>query len=117
VCVPPALSWGGAAERPGGNPLFSAGPLDPSLYLTRDYAPLPQRLRAFIDWARAVPRAAAQVRETLLPPMPRPHAELGELTFGGLAGYLESDVPPLFAGVAEIEDPDLQADFQAANAA
>ena len=50
-------------------------------------------MRAFVDYARAVPRAAAQMRANLRTPMPRTHAELGEMTFGGLAGYLESDVP------------------------
>jgi hypothetical protein len=117
VVVDSDLFWLEAAEWPRRNPLFYAGALDPSLYLTRDYAPLPQRLQAFVAWARAVPRAVGQVRANLLTPMPRPHAELGEMTFGGLAGYLETDVPPLFAGVAEIEDPDLLADFQASNAA
>ncbi len=114
VVVDSDLFWLEAAEWPRRNPLFYAGSLDPSLYLTRDYAPLPQRMRAFVDWARAVPRAAGQVRANLLTPMPRPHAELGEMTFGGLAGYLETDVPPLFA---EVDDPDLQADFQASSAA
>ncbi|HEX4496397.1 MAG TPA: DUF885 domain-containing protein [Thermoanaerobaculia bacterium] len=114
VVVDSDLFWLEAAEWPRRNPLFYAGPLDPSLYLTRDYAPLAERLRAFVDWAREVPRAAGQVKANLLTPMPRPHAELGEMTFGGLAGYLESDVPPLFAAV---DDPALQADFREANAA
>lgn len=114
VVVDSDLFWLEAAEWPRRNPLFYAGPLDPSLYLTRDYAPLAERLRAFVDWAREVPRAAGQVKANLLTPMPRPHAELGEMTFGGLAGYLETDVPPLFAAV---DDPALQADFREANAA
>src|SRR4051812_4311719 len=47
------------------NPLHYAGALDPALYLTRPYAPLETRLRACIAWARAVPRAAGQIREHL----------------------------------------------------
>src|SRR5947199_2831349 len=113
VVVDSDLFWLEDADWPRRNPLFYAGPLDPSLYLTRDYAPPEQRMRAFVDWARAVPRAAGQVRANLLTPMPRTHAELGERTFAGLAGYLETDVPPLFAAV---EDADLHAEFQAANA-
>jgi hypothetical protein len=107
------LFWLEAAEWPRRNPLFYSGPLDPNLYLARDYAPLAQRMRAFVDYARAVPRAAGQVRANLLTPMPRSHAELGEMTFAGLAGYLESDVPGVFAAV---EDAALQAEFRAANA-
>jgi hypothetical protein len=114
VVVDSDLFWLEDAEWHRRNPLFYAGAIDPNLYLARDYAPLARRMRAFVDYARGVPRAAAQARAQLLTPMPRTHAELGEMTFAGLAGYLESDVPALFAVV---EDPALQAEFQAANAA
>jgi len=114
VVVDSDLFWLEAAEAPRRNPIYYAGPIDPSLYLTRDYAPLPQRMRAFVSYARSVPQAAAQVRANLLTPMPRAYAELGEMTFGGLAGYLESDVPPLFAAV---EDAALQEEFRTATAA
>lgn len=114
VVIDSDLFWLEAAEWPRRNPMFYAGPIDPSLYLTRDYAPLPQRMRAFVEYARALPAAAAQVRANLLTPMPRSHAELGEMTFGGLAGYLETDVPPLFAAV---DDPALQEEFRPATAA
>jgi len=108
------LFWLEAAEWHRRNPLFYAGPLDPNLYLSREYAPLEQRLRAYVDYARAVPRAAEQARANLRTPMPRTHAELGEMSFRGLAGYFESDVPAVFAAV---EDADLQAEFRQANAA
>jgi hypothetical protein len=108
------LFWLEAVDWPRRNPLFYSGPLDPSLYLTREYAPLAQRMRAYVDYARAVPRAAGQVRANLRTPMPRSHAELGEMSFGGLAGYYESDVPALFAAV---DDLDLQAQLREANAA
>ncbi|HKI05628.1 MAG TPA: DUF885 domain-containing protein [Thermoanaerobaculia bacterium] len=114
VIVDSDLFWLEAAEWPHRNPLFYSGPLDPSLYLTREYAPLPQRMRAYVDYARAVPKAAGQVRANLRTPMPRSHAELGEMSFGGLARYYESDVPALFAAV---DDADLQAELREANAA
>ncbi|HEY4596225.1 MAG TPA: DUF885 family protein, partial [Thermoanaerobaculia bacterium] len=114
VVVDSDLFWLEAAESPRRNPMYYAGPIDPSLYLTRDYAPLPQRMRAFVGYARSVPQAAAQVRANLVAPMPRSYAELGEMTFGGLAGYLETDVPPLFAAV---EDAELQEEFRTATAA
>ena len=75
-----------ADEMPWRNPLYYTGPLDPNLYLTREYAPLERRLRAYLEYARAVPRAAAQVRANLRTPMPRSFAELGERSFSGLAG-------------------------------
>ena len=107
------LFWMVEAEWPWSNPLFYASAMDPSLYLTREYAPLPARLRAYIDYARAVPRAAEQVRANLRTPMPRSFAELGEMSFGGLAGYYEKDVPGIFASV---DDPALQAELREANA-
>jgi hypothetical protein len=108
------LFWLDAIQWPRTNPLFYSSPLDPSLYLTREYAPLPQRMRAYIDYARAVPRATAQVQANLRTPMPRSHAELGKMSFGGLATYYESDVPAVFAAV---DDPDLQIQLREANAA
>jgi hypothetical protein len=107
------LFWMEAAEWHRRNPLFYAGPLDPNLYLTREYAPLPQRMRAYVEYARAVPKAAEHVRANLRTPMPRTHAELGEMSFGGLAGYFESDVPAVFAAV---DDADLQRELRQANA-
>lgn len=107
------LFWITEAEWPWRNPLFYASAMDPSLYLTREYAPLKERLRAYIAYAREVPRAAAQVRTNLTTPMPRSFAELGEMSFGGLAGYYEKDVPGIFATV---DDPDLQRELREANA-
>jgi hypothetical protein len=102
------------AEWPWRNPIYYAGPMDPALYLTRKYAPLNQRMRAYIEYARAVPGTAAQVRANLRTPMPRSFAELGDLSFSGLASYFASDVSPVFAAV---DDPDLQAALREANAA
>lgn len=102
------------AGWPWRNPIYYAGPMDPALYLTREYAPLEQRMRAYVRYAKAIPATAAQVRANLRTPMPRTFAELGAKFFNGLAGYFERDVPPVFAAV---EDPGLQAEFRAANAA
>src|SRR6266545_1756436 len=105
------LFWLTDAGIPWRNPLFYAYPLDPALYLTRPYASLETRMRAFIDYARAVPRAAGQIRSNLRPPLPRTFVQVGRLTLGGLAGYYEKDVPPVFAAVA---DPALQAELSQA---
>lgn len=104
------------AAWPFSNPLYYSGALDPNLYLTRDYAPLAERLRAYTRFAREVPRAVAQMRENLRTPMPRTYAEMGEMSFSGLAGYCEADVPGVFAAALDA-DAVLQADFQEANAA
>jgi hypothetical protein len=108
------LFWLEAAEWHRRSPLFYAGTLDPNLYLAREYAPLERRMRGYVDYARAVPRAVEQARSNLRTPMPRTHAELGEKSFTGLAGYFETDVPAVFAAV---DDAGLQAEFREANAA
>lgn len=96
------------------NPIYYASTLDPALYLTREYAPLADRMRAYVAYAREVPRAAVQVRENLQGSrLPRSYAELGEMSFAGLAGYYESDVPQVFAAV---DDPGLQDELRQANA-
>src|SRR6202035_5875290 len=74
------LFWWSAAEAPLRNPLFYSAPLAPALYLTREYAPLQERLRAYVAYARAVPRAAAEIRANLRTPLPRTFVELGRLT-------------------------------------
>lgn len=108
------LFWLETAQWPRRNPIFYTGALDPSLYLTREYAPLARRMRAYVDYARAIPRAAGQIRANLRAPMPKSYAELGAMTTGGFASYYESDVPALFAAV---DDAGLQAEFRQANAA
>ncbi len=107
------LFWLEEAESHRSNPLFYSGRLDPNLYLSRDYAPLEERLQAYIHYARQVPRATAQMRANLRTPLPRTFAELGEKSFGSLACYYETDVPRVFAAV---EDPDLQRQMREANA-
>ncbi|HVR96766.1 MAG TPA: DUF885 domain-containing protein [Thermoanaerobaculia bacterium] len=107
------LFWRDDAEQPFRNPLFYAGPLDPSLYLTRDYAPLADRLRAYVRYAREVPQAAASIRENLKTPVPLSFADLGEMSFAGLADYYEKDVPGIFAAV---DDAALQDELRSVTA-
>ncbi len=42
-----------------------------------------------------------QVRSNLRTPMPRTYVNLGKLVFGGLATYLEKDVPGIFTEVKD----------------
>src|SRR5262245_51117655 len=87
------LFWLETAAFPFKNPAFYSDPLDPNVYVTRDYAPAEQRLRALTSYARAVPVAVQQIRSNLRTPIPRTFIDIGKLTFGGIASYLEKDVP------------------------
>ena len=106
------LFWLESAQWPYRNPYFYSSPVDPSVYLTRPYAPLDRRMRAFINYETALPVTLRQVQANLRTPMPRTYVDLGRLTFGGLARYFEHDVPGIFKPV---QDPQLQKDFSDAN--
>ena len=95
------------------NPGFYGWAFDPNVYVAREYAPLPVRMRAYIAYAKGIPRLAAQVRANLKTPMPRTYVQLGRILFGGMATFYANDVPGVFASVA---DPALQSEFRAANA-
>lgn len=95
------LFWLEKAQDPYRNPRFYGDAIDPNVYLTRPYAPLDQRMRAFVSYARGVPGVLEQVRSNLRTPMPRTYVNLGKLVFGGLATYLEKDVPGIFTEVKD----------------
>lgn len=94
------------------SPEFYSRKLDPSVYVTREYAPLAKRMRAYIEYARNIPTAVKQIRNNLRTPLPRTYIEVGQTIFGGLASHYEQDVPTVFAGV---EDTQLKAEFRQAN--
>jgi uncharacterized protein (DUF885 family) len=110
------LFWLETAEAPFTNPAWYldwiVDNLDPAPYLTRTYAPLDVRMRAYTRYARATQQAAAQIRTTLRTPLARPLAERGVSMFAGLAGFFASDVPKVFA---EVKDEALQKEFAEAN--
>jgi hypothetical protein len=112
------LFWLDKAERPFVNPAFyfdwMSDSLDPAPYVTLDYAPLADRMRAFTRYAENIPRAAAQIRANLRMPMARTLLQFGIDSFGGLADYFRKDVPAIFSGV---EDVALQAGFARATEA
>jgi hypothetical protein len=106
------LFWGERADLPHRNPEFYTGGIDPNVYLAREYAPLPERMRAFTKYATNLPAALAHVRSNLRTPMPKAYAKIGQGRIAGLAEYLEGSVPAVFASVT---DPALQRQFATAN--
>ncbi|WP_159016063.1 DUF885 domain-containing protein [Cognatiluteimonas profundi] len=96
------------------NPAYYAGDLSPSMYLTRPYAPLPQRMAAFVTYQEALPKALEQIKANLKLPLPASYIDLGVNSFGGFASFFKTDVPAIFA---DVKDDALQARFKASNAA
>lgn len=107
------LFWRESAEWPFRNPYFYADGIDPDVYVSREYAPLDQRLRAYTAYAKAIPAALAQVQKNLRTPLPKSYVKIGHTSFGGLVSFYEKDVPAIFASV---KDEQLQKEFREANA-
>ncbi|MBP6689858.1 MAG: DUF885 domain-containing protein [Hyphomonadaceae bacterium] len=108
------LFWLEAADQPHTNPAFYSGSLSPSMYVARPYAAADVRLRGYIQYLRAVPTAAQQIRANLRTPMPLPFINYGRSAFGGLAEYYLGDGKAAFA---EVNDAELQSQLTEASAA
>lgn len=80
------LFWWATAEQPFRNPTFYSWGLDPLVYIAREYAPLAQRMRAYVAYATAVPAAVDQIRSNLRTPLPRSYIRNGHITAGGSVG-------------------------------
>jgi hypothetical protein len=109
------LFWLTDADQPHRNPAYYVGGgLDPNVYIARNYADAPTRMRALIAFFRRVPTAAAQIRANLRTPMPLSFINYGKAGFQGFADYYGGDAKAAFASV---QDPALQAEFDQSAAA
>jgi hypothetical protein len=108
------LFWRDEARWPERNPAWYLDDLDPEPYLNKPYAPLEQRMRAYIAYARAIPRVTQQIRANLRTPLPKPWIEYGVNGFNGYADFFTNDVAAVYTG---IDDAGMQAELRAANAA
>ena len=108
------IFWRATAEAPFRNPAWYLDRLDPSMYLTREYAPLPKRLQGFLGYARAIPGLTRAIRANLRTPLPRPFIERGMSGFGGYASFFRDEVPASFA---QLDDAQLKHDLELATAA
>ncbi|SFG18783.1 Uncharacterized conserved protein, DUF885 familyt [Novosphingobium sp. CF614] len=107
------LFWLEDADQPHKNPSFYInGGLDPNVYVSRDYADKPTRMKAMIAFFKAVPAAALQIRSNLPTAMPASFIKLGTAGFGGFAEYYRGDARTAFA---DVQDPALQAEFKIAS--
>lgn len=108
------LFWLDTADQPHTNPAYYMGALSPSMYVARPYAAADVRLRAYIQYLRAVPAAAQQIRANLRTPMPLTFVNYGRASFGGLADYYRGDGKAAFA---EVTDAALQSQLTEASSA
>ena len=108
------LFWLEDSGAPYKNPTFYTEDLSPSMYLTRPYAPLAQRMTAFVSYEEALPKALTQIQANLKLPLPASYIDVGVNSFAGFASFFKTDVPGIFA---EVKDDALQARFKTSNAA
>jgi hypothetical protein len=99
------LFWLEKAKYPSTNPYWYLGNIDPDMYLSRTYAPLDVRMKAYIKYAQGIPKMVTDIQANLQGPLPKTYVELGIADFGGFADFYTKDVAPIFASVS---DPDLQ---------
>lgn len=102
------LFWLEKTRYPFTNPYWYVGNIDPDLYLSRNYAPLEVRMKAYIKYARGIPKMAKDIQDNLKGPLPKSYVELGIANFGGYVDFYKKDVAPVFASV---NDPGLQKDL------
>lgn len=96
------------------NPVVYTRDIDPTVYLTREYAPLPIRMAAFTRHAENMPGYLEQMQANLRSPLARPHVEVMKAILSGMATFFADAVPGIFSGVG---DEALQTRFASANAA
>jgi len=95
------LFWLEKARYPFTNPYWYLGEIDPDMYLSRDYAPLETRMKAYLRYAQGIPKMASDIQANLAGPLPKTYVELGIADFGGMADFYAKDVAPVFASVSD----------------
>jgi uncharacterized protein (DUF885 family) len=99
------LFWMEKAKFPFSNPSWYLDKIDPDMYLHRNYASLDVRMKAYIKYARGIPKMVNDIKANLQSPLPKTYVEFGIAQFGGLADFYSKNVTATFASVS---DPDLQ---------
>ena len=99
------LFWLEEADQPHKNPAWYVGNFDPNVYLTRDYADRPTRLKALLTFLQGVPAAATQIQANLKGPLPKSFIQFGASAYGGYAEFYKGDMLKAFA---DVKDPALQ---------
>ena len=100
------------ADFPHRNPAYYTSSLDPSVYISRDYADKPTRLKAMIAFFNQVPQAAKDIRANLKAPLPASFVKYGIAAFDGYADYYSKDAVDAFADVGV---PELQSRYKLAS--
>ncbi|SPE55099.1 conserved hypothetical protein [Verrucomicrobia bacterium] len=94
------------------NPMTYAEAFDLNIYIKRNFAPLPQRVRSMISILNQAPALMAAARTNLAELLPRPQVETAILEANGAADFLAKD---LVDALKPVKDAKLMTEFNAAN--
>jgi uncharacterized protein (DUF885 family) len=106
------LFWLEKARFPFTNPYWYLGNLDPDVYVSRNYVPAEVRIKAYIKYARGIPKMVTDIQANLQGPLPKTYVELGIADFGGFADFYTKNAAAAFASVT---NPELQKQLTDAN--
>ncbi len=94
------------------NPMTYADAIDVNIYVKRDFAPLPDRVRSIIAILNQASNIMASARANLDDSLPRPLIETAMDEANGSADFLGTD---LVNALKDVPDAQLMAEFNAAN--
>jgi uncharacterized protein (DUF885 family) len=94
------------------NPMTYAGVLDVSIYIKRNFAPLPARVRSLTAILAEAPAIMGAARENLAESLPRPQIETAIEEANGAADFLGKD---LVDALKDVKDEALMAAFRETN--
>ncbi len=96
------LFWLEDADQPHRNPAWHVGAgLDPNVYIARNYADAPTRMKALTAFLQKIPAAAGNIKANLKTPMPLSYVNYGTAAFNGFADYYAGDAVKAFAEVKD----------------
>ena len=82
------------------NAWYGYSAVDPDIYLSRNYAPAAERMRAYIRHVQAIPAVVGNIKQNLKP-MPATHKKVWEDFASGLAEYITTASQQTFGQVSD----------------
>jgi uncharacterized protein (DUF885 family) len=94
------------------NPMTYAGVIDVNIYIKRNFAPLPERVRSIIAILNQAPAVMTAAKINLAESLPRPYVETAIEAADGVVDFLGKD---LVDALKDVKDEALMAEFKTAN--
>ena len=94
------------------NPMTYAGAIDVNIYISRDFAPIEERVRSIINIEKNAPNIFAAAKQNLKPVLPKPYIELAIRIAKGSADFLGAD---LKVALKDVKNDALMKEFNEAN--